>query len=229
MARADESLPEAPGGHHIMVDGSLAYLSMAPAGRPGGPAVIVIPGDLGLDGDLRRTADRMAAAGLTALVVDLYQGALPTTDEDARTRMQALDRRVAVDHIRQAARLLRTRQGVDAGKVGIIGGGAGGELALRAALATSDFSAVVTYDFPADDTTMQRLQAPLLALAGVPRDDADAANAAWTKTMAFFDAHLGVTMPRQSTSTWSAPFGVQGASQDERQRAATAQRENRGE
>ena len=70
-------------------DGQQISGYLADAG-PGAPGVVVIQEWWGLNDQIRGVADRLAAAGYTALVPDLYRGASTVEAEEAHHLMSGL-------------------------------------------------------------------------------------------------------------------------------------------
>ena len=112
------------------------------AGR-GAPAVVVVHDRYGVLPHVMDTCAALAEAGLTAVAVDLYDGASTTDEDEAERLMDALDREVATHRLAAAVRDLR-RAEVLAPRISALGYGMGGELALSAA-AAGLFDAVVAY------------------------------------------------------------------------------------
>jgi carboxymethylenebutenolidase len=117
-----------------------------PAQRSGAPAIVVIQEWWGLNAQIRGVADRFAAAGLQALVPDLYRGKLTVEDEEAQQLMSGLNfGEAASQDIRGAVQFLKAR----APKVGITGYCMGGALTLLALTQTPEADAgVVWYGCP---------------------------------------------------------------------------------
>jgi carboxymethylenebutenolidase len=96
----------------------------------GGPGVIVIQEYWGLVDQIKRTCDRFAAEGFTALAPDLYHGTkVPLTEPDeAAKEMMGLSMDVTAKELSGALDELVRRTGRD--RVGVIGFCMGGGLAL---------------------------------------------------------------------------------------------------
>jgi carboxymethylenebutenolidase len=116
------------------------YLAEPDAGR--GPGVIVIQEWWGLNDQIRRTADRFAQEGLTALAPDFYHGQAARIGEpdDAGKLMMALNIDQAARDARGAAAYLAQRTG---GRVGVIGFCMGGQLALMTGTVAPEHVAAV--------------------------------------------------------------------------------------
>jgi carboxymethylenebutenolidase len=105
------------------------YLAETPGSDPG-PGVIVLQEYWGLVDHIKRTCDRLAAAGFTALAPDLYHGTtVPLTEPDeAAKEMMAIQLDTAAKELSGAVDELLRRTG--GSKVGVIGFCMGGGLAL---------------------------------------------------------------------------------------------------
>lgn len=144
------------------------YLSEPP--RPG-PGVLLVPDRSGLSPELRERCDWLAEAGFVALGVDVHAGersATEQTDPHAATvRARGL---IAV-----AATQLRGRPKLRPTRVGAVGLGAGGRLALLAG-GTGTLHAVVSYYAVLAAAERTLLPFPvLLQLVGRPGDQPDEA------------------------------------------------------
>ncbi len=107
-----------------------AYLAV-PAGEGPHPGVIVIHEVFGLNGDIRKKADRLATMGYAAIAPDLYDGRGPMPLCVLRT-MRALGRERGgpLDDLDAARQWLANRDGVDGSRVGVVGFCMGGGFAL---------------------------------------------------------------------------------------------------
>jgi carboxymethylenebutenolidase len=126
-------------------DGSTlgAYLAQGPVGAPG---VVVIQEWWGLNDQIRGVADRMALAGFTALVPDLYRGRSAVEAEEAHHLMDALNfGDAAQQDIRGAVQYLKQT----CPKVGVTGFCMGGALTvLSSTMVPEADAAVVWYGYP---------------------------------------------------------------------------------
>jgi carboxymethylenebutenolidase len=106
------------------------YLAVPSGGRESGPGVIVIQEWWGLVDQIKRTCDRFAEVGFTALAPDLYHGtAVPLTEPDeAGKEMMALKMDTTAKDLSGAVDELISRTG--RGQIGVIGFCMGGGLAL---------------------------------------------------------------------------------------------------
>jgi len=102
------------------------YLSEA---RQASASVVVIQEWWGLNDQIRGVADRLAAAGYTALVPDLYRGKSTLEAEEAHHLMSALNfADAAAQDVRGAVQFLKAR----GAKVGVTGYCMGGALTVLA-------------------------------------------------------------------------------------------------
>lgn len=135
------------------------YLADAGAGTPG---VVVIQEWWGLNDQIRGVADRLAAAGFTALVPDLYRGKSTVEAEEAHHLMTGLNfGDAATQDVRGAVQYLKAR----GGKVGVTGFCMGGALTLLALANVPEADAgVVWYGLPPlEYIDATKIQAPLIA------------------------------------------------------------------
>jgi carboxymethylenebutenolidase len=106
------------------------YLAEPAGGATSGAGVIVLQEWWGLVPQIKRTCDRFAAAGFTALAPDLYHGTtVPLTEpDDAGKEMMALKMDTTAKELSGAVDELLVRTGRP--KVGVVGFCMGGGLAL---------------------------------------------------------------------------------------------------
>jgi carboxymethylenebutenolidase len=106
------------------------YLAVPAAGPESGAGIIVLQEWWGLVQQIKRTCDRFAEAGFTALAPDLYHGTIvPLTEPDeAAKQMMALRMEDAAKDLSGAVDEVRRRTGRDG--IGVIGFCMGGGLAL---------------------------------------------------------------------------------------------------
>jgi carboxymethylenebutenolidase len=143
--------------------------SAAPARwRRGGPAVIVIHENRGLNDHIRDVARRAALAGYRALAPDFLApaGGTPADEDRARTMIGALDAAATVEDAVGAAAWLRARAGGGHRRVGAVGFCWGGGMVNRlAAAAGARLDAGVSFYGPAPDPAQAaQVQAALLVL-----------------------------------------------------------------
>ena len=153
-------------------------VTLGPAGRSGrgylsepaltGPGVIIVHDEYGLLPHVRRRCDWLAEAGFVALAVDLYDGRVARTPDDAGRLAGGLDQARARGMVAIAATQLLARPKVRPQRVGAVGFGLGGRLALRAT-STGALDALVAFYtvLPPADRALVPCPA-LLHLTGAP-------------------------------------------------------------
>lgn len=137
------------------------YLAEAATGA-GAPAVVVIQEWWGVNDQIRGVADRLAAAGYTALVPDLYRGRSTLEAAEANHLMTGLDFGDAVSQdVRGAVQTLRQR----AGKVGITGFCMGGALTILSLTNCPEADAAVAWYGcpPLEFVDAAKIKVPLMA------------------------------------------------------------------
>jgi len=129
----------------------------APA-EGGGPGVVVIQEWWGLNDQICGLADRFASAGFSAVVPDLYRGAIATEPDGAGKLMMNLSLAQAGKDISGAIDFLLAQDTVTGDRVGVTGFCMGGALALMAATlrpdavgATAPFYGVIPFLSPSPD------------------------------------------------------------------------------
>ena len=135
------------------------YLAEAANARA---SVVVIQEWWGLNDQIRGVADRLALAGYTALVPDLYRGKSTIEAEEAHHLMSALNfGDAAAQDIRGAAQFLKSR----GGKVGVTGYCMGGALTvLSMVMAPEADAGVVWYGYPPlEFVDASKIKGPLIA------------------------------------------------------------------
>jgi carboxymethylenebutenolidase len=127
-------------------DGQTLRAYFADAGRAGGPAVVAIQEWWGLNDQIRGVADRLARAGYSVLVPDLYRGKSTVEAEEAHHLMSGLDfAQAASQDIRGCVQHLKAQ----GRKVGVTGYCMGGALTiLTLTMAPEADAGVVWYGLP---------------------------------------------------------------------------------
>ncbi|MDW3220516.1 MAG: dienelactone hydrolase family protein [Acidimicrobiales bacterium] len=137
------------------VNGTTAAGHLAIPESGSGPGVIVIQEWWGLNDQIRRVADRLAAAGLVALAPDLYHGELAGHDEmdKAGELMTTLPPERAARDMSGAVDYLLEHDAVSSSGVGVVGFCMGGMLTMMLAAQRGDAvqAAVPFYGFPSGD------------------------------------------------------------------------------
>ncbi len=132
------------------------------AGPAKAPGIVVIQEWWGLNDQIRRVAERFAAAGYRALVPDLFRGQVAMEAKEAEHLMEGLDfADAANEDIRGAVQYLKAS---GSAKVGVSGYCMGGALTVLAAVFVPESDANVTwYGYPPlEYVDPARIKAPLL-------------------------------------------------------------------
>ena len=135
------------------------YLAEAPGAKG---AVVVIQEWWGLNDQIRGVADRLARAGYSALVPDLYRGKSTVEAEEAHHLMSGLDfADAASQDVRGALQHLKTRHA----KVGVTGFCMGGALTVLSMTMVPEADAgVVWYGYPPlEFVDASKITAPVMA------------------------------------------------------------------
>jgi carboxymethylenebutenolidase len=144
MHEPPTSPPQHLKGQVIDLGGTKAYLSVPPGPGPH-PGIVVIHEWWGLNGNIEHWADRLAGAGWAALAVDLYNGTVATTPDQAMAAMKAVDPAKAKATIDAAIEFLAKDPRVAANKRAVIGWCFGGGWSLQTALAHPELDGVIMY------------------------------------------------------------------------------------
>lgn len=155
-------------GVMVEVDGQKHYLSLPDNAKPPLPAVLLIHEWWGLNGHIKHWADRLAADGYAALAVDLYEGKVAGTRDEAMAAMQAVDETKALATLRAAHGFLKSDARVQASKRASLGWCFGGAWSLRLAIAAPDLDAAVLYygRLVTEPNQLAAIKAPLLGVFG---------------------------------------------------------------
>lgn len=146
-------------GHHLP-----AFWAHPEMGGPF-PGLVMLHDRWGLTAHVRAQARRFAEQGYYVIAPDLFNRQTASTDQQA----EALIARVgeaAMSHVTTALNALKTHHRCD-GRIGLVGWGMGGDLALRMAAIHEEPDAVVTFDSLPDAVTpaeLRVLSCPLLAI-----------------------------------------------------------------
>ena len=154
------------------------YLAV-PKGAGTHAALVVVQEWWGLTPWVKGQTDSLAQNGYVALAVDLYDGKVATTSEEAHQYMSGLVEDDVVDKLAAAAAFLRSRGDVRGHAVGTIGWCMGGMYAIRLAVEDPAIRAVVMYyGAPVtDDEQIQAIQASVLGHFGADDKGPTAAQA----------------------------------------------------
>lgn len=146
----------------------VGYLAKPASGEPTA-GILVIHEWWGLNDNIRSMARQLAGEGYVALAVDLYEGEVAETREDAgRLARGSRDNPGrGQQNLQQAWQFLKQEQGVD--KIGVIGWCFGGGWSLQTALMLGDGidAAVIYYGrVVTDREALEALASPVLGIFG---------------------------------------------------------------
>jgi len=139
------------------VSASLALPETLPA-----PTVMLVHEWWGLNDQIKATAREYAKAGYVALAIDLMDGQVATTPDDARAQMQAVDPGQALETSGAWVNWLRAHQH-GTGKVGTVGWCFGGAWSLNASIVAPVDATVIYYGrLEQDPARLRMLKGPVL-------------------------------------------------------------------
>lgn len=132
------------------------------------PGLLVFHEWWGLNDNIQKMTDKLAAEGYTALALDLYNGQVADNPEKAKSLMQeaAGNQRSFDSHVKQAYQYLKTQE--KATKIGTIGWCFGGTSSLNAALLLpQEIKATVIYYGSGIETNPNRLKTLTMPILGI--------------------------------------------------------------
>lgn len=132
-------------GQEVEVAGTKMYLSLPEGAKGPLPAVLVIHEFWGLNEHIQHWADRLAANGYAALAVDLYDGKVATTRDEAIALVKSVDPGRAQEVLKAAHAFLQQDERIRAERTASLGWCFGGGWSLRTAMAVPELDAAVIY------------------------------------------------------------------------------------
>jgi carboxymethylenebutenolidase len=114
-----------------------------PAGQGEFPGIVMIHEWWGLNDNIKEMAEKLASHGYVVLAVDLYNGDVATTSDQARQLITSFDIDAGIQNMNYAASYIRENHNVE--KLGSIGWCFGGGQSLNLALNNQDMDATVIY------------------------------------------------------------------------------------
>lgn len=120
----------------------VAYLNLLSGNGPF-PGVVLIPDREGLNEEMIRLANRLSAAGLTVIVPDLYRGTSAGFAPRAALLSLTLPSERALTDLQAAFDYLLSQEQVNPRRLGVVGLGSGGKLALQLAARNPNIKAAV--------------------------------------------------------------------------------------
>jgi len=116
-----------------------------PAGEGPFPGLVVIHEWWGLNQQIKDEVERLAAEGYAALAVDLYEGSVATTPNEARAAMKKVTAEGSLSNLNGAVAYLQGLDSVDKDRTGCIGWCFGGGKSLQLGIHNPAIDAMVIY------------------------------------------------------------------------------------
>jgi carboxymethylenebutenolidase len=126
------------------------------------PGLVLLHDQWGLTPHIRSEARRFAQEGYYVIAPDLFDRRVATSPVQAQALVEQAGE-AAPSHVEAALHVLKTHHNCN-GKVGLIGWGLGGQLALHTAATRDDLRALVIFYALASDIGPEALRCPLLAI-----------------------------------------------------------------
>lgn len=139
------------------------------------PAVAMIHENLGITDNIKEMAEKLASYGYIVLAVDLFDGKVVSTTEEARSILGSFDQQQWTDNMNAAVGYLEERFGVES--IGSIGWCFGGGQSLNLALNNPNLDATVIYygQLVTDPSELSKITWPVLGIfagldTGIPEE-----------------------------------------------------------
>jgi carboxymethylenebutenolidase len=144
-------------------DSAIGYLAR-PVSEESFPGVIMIHEWWGLNDNIKEMAEKLASHGYVVFAVDLYDGHVATTSEEARTLVTSFDKDKGIQNMNSAIRYLD--ENYSPSKIGSIGWCFGGGQSLNLALNNTNMDATVIYygSLVTDTQTLSVIHWPVLGI-----------------------------------------------------------------
>jgi carboxymethylenebutenolidase len=132
----------------IITESDVAYFTDAkgyfvrPAADGPYPGVVMIHENRGLRPEIKETAEQLAKEGYLVLAVDLYNGRVLETQEEARALSSSFNQQTGIENMKAAVAYLKEK---GATKIGSLGWCFGGGQSLQLALSGEPLDATVIY------------------------------------------------------------------------------------
>ena len=128
------------------------------------PGIIMIHEWWGLNDNIKEMAQKLASHGYVVLAVDLYNGEVATTSDQARQLISSFDKDAGIENMNFAASYIQENHNVE--KLGSIGWCFGGGQSLNLALNNLDMDATVIYygSLVAEQESLSSISWPVLGI-----------------------------------------------------------------
>ncbi len=136
--------------------------------KPNDAGVVLIHEFWGVNGQIKKTADRLASLGFTVLAVDLYQGKIAKNEDDAKKMKDSVTDEHAMEQVRRAILELE-KYGDSEKKIAVWGFCFGGSVAFKAASSDIGAGAYVIYygsRISEQKDLLANIQKPILGIFG---------------------------------------------------------------
>jgi len=129
------------------------------------PGVIMIHEWWGLNAEIKAYAEKLAAEGYNVLAVDLYNGKVAATSDEARNYSRSINQTQAIENMNTAFNYLKDR---DSTTVGSLGWCFGGGQSMQLALNNENLDATVIYygTLVTDESQLEKIEWPVLGVFG---------------------------------------------------------------
>jgi carboxymethylenebutenolidase len=130
------------------------------------PGIVLIHEWWGLNKNIKEISVRLASQGYIVLAVDLFNGRIATTSEEAQQLSSSVDDEKAIDNMQSAAANLKNQQ--QASAIASIGWCFGGGRSLQLALSGQKMDATVIYygNLVTDESKLIAINWPVLGIFG---------------------------------------------------------------
>ena len=157
-------------GNHVTSSEMITYFDDAsgylakPVDGENYPGIIMIHEWWGLNENIKEMADKLASHGYVVLAVDLYDGDVATTSEQARQLITTFDSEYGIQNMNAAVSLLSDNYSADS--IGSIGWCFGGGQSLNLAVNNSEMDATVIYygSLQTNPETLSSIDWPILGI-----------------------------------------------------------------
>ncbi len=144
-------------------DNSEGYLAI-PKDEGQFPGIIMIHEWWGLNDNIKEMAQKLASHGYVVLAVDLYNGNVATTSDEARQLISSYDSSLGIENMKSATLHLQENYGVSS--LGSIGWCFGGGQSLNLAINNENMDATVIYygQIQSDQEVLSSINWPVLGI-----------------------------------------------------------------
>jgi len=135
-----------------------------PVGEGQFPGIVMIHEWWGLNDNIKEMAEKLSSHGYVVLAVDLYNGEVATTSDQARQLITSFDTDAGIQNMNFAASYIQENHNVE--KLGSIGWCFGGGQSLNLALNNQDMDATVIYygSLVTDQVPLSSISWPVLGI-----------------------------------------------------------------